>query len=615
MVLAAPTLAAIPDATLLAGAPLNIPLSGADADNDILYFSVASSNPQVSVQTLDPFENRTLRVSVQYSGDPSTTADNFSGDMTFQLFENWAPKTTARIIDLATSGGQDGLPFYDGLTFHRVIQDFMVQGGDPKGDGTGGSGTTLDDEMTPELQFTSSGILAMANSGSDTNDSQFFITSAATRWLDGRYTIFGQLTSGDAIRQKIAAVPTGTNNKPTYPVTITSVALEIDTDHPLLHLSAPAGTTGSTDVTVSVWDADPDHQPVTQTFHVTVQPDTTNDPPFIQAYDQSTGAPKAIDPIQTKANTPVNFQIPGVDPEGDAIYYGAMADPSITDVTVSADSSTGVVTVTPATGAVGVRAFAVGVRAPDGTSWDTQKVPLYIRPASPTVSIAADAGTSLSATSAITSLNNTAAKKLRFHLSGLANGASVSLYADGLKIGGGIASGNSMTIETTGQYSLSDGPHTITAQQTLANQAVDVGNFQDTVDLSSDESAGYSLVVDTTAPEITSTPVTAAVEHQAYSYQVTSQEAQAQYRLTTAPSGMSIDASSGLIQWTPGEVGGSSNPVTVRVSDAAGNYVEQTFSVTIQAVNAAPSAVGQQVRVASNGSKAITLSGDDGDHR
>ena len=76
---------------------------------------------------------------------------------------------------------------------------------------------------------------------------------------------------------------------------------------------------------------------------------------------------------------------------------------------------------------------------------------------------------------------------------------------------------------------------------------------------------------------------------------------------------MSIDASSGLIQWTPGEVGGSSNPVTVRVSDAAGNYVEQTFSVTIQAVNAAPSAVGQQVRVASNGSKAITLSGDDGD--
>ena len=88
-----PTLAAIPDATLLAGAPLNIPLSGADADNDILYFSVASSNPQVSVQTLDPFENRTLRVSVQYSGDPSTTADNFSGDMTFQLFENWAPHT------------------------------------------------------------------------------------------------------------------------------------------------------------------------------------------------------------------------------------------------------------------------------------------------------------------------------------------------------------------------------------------------------------------------------------------------------------------------------------------------------------------------------------------
>ena len=186
MVLAAPALVPLADVTLFAGAPLNVPLSASDADNEILYFTAESSNPQVTVETFDPFENRTLRIGVQYTGNPSTTADDFSGDMTFQLFEQWAPNTTSRIIDLATSGGEDGQPFYDGLTFHRVIEDFMIQGGDPEGDGTGGSGVTFDDELTPELQFTGSGLLAMANSGSDTNDSQFFITSGAARWLDQR---------------------------------------------------------------------------------------------------------------------------------------------------------------------------------------------------------------------------------------------------------------------------------------------------------------------------------------------------------------------------------------------------------------------------------------------
>ena len=209
--------------TLFAGAPLNVPLSALDADNEILYFTAESSNPQVTVETLDPFKNRTLRIGVQYTGNPSTTADDFSGDMTFQLFKQWAPNTTSRIIDLAFSGGENGQPFYDGLTFHPGHRGFHDPGGRPGGDGTGGSGVTFDDELTPELQFTGSGLLAMANSGSDTNDSQF-ITSGAARWLDQHHDL-GQLTSGDAIRQKIAAVPTGTDDKPTYPVTITGVSL------------------------------------------------------------------------------------------------------------------------------------------------------------------------------------------------------------------------------------------------------------------------------------------------------------------------------------------------------------------------------------------------------
>ncbi len=192
--------AALPDTlTLGAGAPLNIALDGVDPslsstaappfytfDNPVVSNVQLTSAPanytaaqlQASLASiLDPVSNESLMITVS---DP---ADGISGTMSLQLFEQLAPNTTARIISLVngTGNGTNG-PFYDGLIFHRVIKDFMIQGGDPQGTGYGGSGTKFDDEITSALQFTSPGVLAMANSGPDSNDSQFFITDVDTRY-------------------------------------------------------------------------------------------------------------------------------------------------------------------------------------------------------------------------------------------------------------------------------------------------------------------------------------------------------------------------------------------------------------------------------------------------
>ncbi|MFK7803977.1 MAG: peptidylprolyl isomerase [Anaerolineae bacterium] len=120
------------------------------------------------------------------------------GEMLINLFDDEAPVTVNNFVFLATEG------FYDDLIFHRVIQDFMVQGGDPAGIGSGGPGYTFEDEFDPSLRFDRRGLLAMANSGPATNGSQFFITHVATEWLNDAHTIFGELVSGD---DTLGAIP------------------------------------------------------------------------------------------------------------------------------------------------------------------------------------------------------------------------------------------------------------------------------------------------------------------------------------------------------------------------------------------------------------------------
>ena len=121
------------------------------------------------------------------------------GEIQLDLHEDKAPVTVANFVNLVQRG------YYDGLSFHRVIPEFMIQGGCPKGDGTGGPGYRFEDECTPELPHDGPGTLSMANSGPGTNGSQFFITHVETPWLDGNHTVFGKVTGGqeivDAIQQ------------------------------------------------------------------------------------------------------------------------------------------------------------------------------------------------------------------------------------------------------------------------------------------------------------------------------------------------------------------------------------------------------------------------------
>lgn len=149
--------------------------------------------------------------------------DTSLGKITCQLFEKEAPKTVANFVGLA-EGTKEWLDpkmnqkvkkrFYDGLMFHRVIPDFMIQGGDPLGNGRGGPGYRFEDEFHPDLKFDRPGRLAMANAGPNTNGSQFFITEVPTPHLDQRHTIFGQCIEGMEIVAKIARAPTGAMNRP-----------------------------------------------------------------------------------------------------------------------------------------------------------------------------------------------------------------------------------------------------------------------------------------------------------------------------------------------------------------------------------------------------------------
>ena len=149
------------------------------------------------------------------SGAILTTSE---GAIELELFPAEAPKTVENFTKLASDG------YYDGLTFHRVIPDFMIQGGCPRGDGTGGPGYTFEDEFNDHP--VARGYLAMANAGPDTNGSQFFIVTAdACPWLDGKHTVFGRITSGQDVADAISQVERDDRDRPLEPVVLESVQL------------------------------------------------------------------------------------------------------------------------------------------------------------------------------------------------------------------------------------------------------------------------------------------------------------------------------------------------------------------------------------------------------
>jgi peptidyl-prolyl cis-trans isomerase A (cyclophilin A) len=163
--------------------------------------------------------------------------DTTLGQFTVELFEQQAPKTVANFIGLAEgskewkhpgTGQKHTKPFYDGIVFHRVISGFVIQGGDPLGKGYGGPGYQFEDEFHRDLRHDRAGMLSMANAGPNTNGSQFFITLGPTPHLDGRHSIFGAVTSGMDVVEKIGQVKTDRDDRPTTPVVINKITIDRD---------------------------------------------------------------------------------------------------------------------------------------------------------------------------------------------------------------------------------------------------------------------------------------------------------------------------------------------------------------------------------------------------
>ena len=145
------------------------------------------------------------------------------GEMVCLLEEEKTPETVKNFVELATgakeytdpkTGEKSNQPFYDGTIFHRIIKNFMVQGGDRLGQGTGGPGYRFKDEFNSSLKHSASGVLSMANAGPNTNGSQFFITLVATPWLDGKHTVFGRIVKGQEVLEKLGKVSTGPMDRP-----------------------------------------------------------------------------------------------------------------------------------------------------------------------------------------------------------------------------------------------------------------------------------------------------------------------------------------------------------------------------------------------------------------
>ena len=154
--------------------------------------------------------------------NPTVTFETNHGTFTAEMFEDVAPKTAGNFLKLAREG------YYDGIIFHRVISGFMIQGGDPTGTGTGGPGYDIPDEFAPGLAHTHTGIFSMANSGPNTGGSQFFITLAATPWLDGKHAIFGRVTTGLDIVEAIGVVDTSPGDRPSEDVVMEKLTVNDD---------------------------------------------------------------------------------------------------------------------------------------------------------------------------------------------------------------------------------------------------------------------------------------------------------------------------------------------------------------------------------------------------
>jgi cyclophilin family peptidyl-prolyl cis-trans isomerase len=281
---AVPVIDPIPNANIPAGKTLILPVTASSPNGQPLTFTATSSTNSITVQvhTNEPFWKMSV-VQAAPSNAPGAFPTPFRGgvvtvtnigDMTFMLFREFAPHTVDVIQGLTESA------FYTSNTiFHRVVTNFVIQGGDPNTNGMGGPVFRYDDEFNPQAIFSGNGQLALANSGKDTDGSQFFVTLGPQRALDFGYTLFGQLVRGFSVLTNIINTPAGTNSRPLADVIITKASFVPDNFDTVLTLAGTnvAGVSG----TISVIADDGAGGRATNSFMATTVTDTQNDPPFL----------------------------------------------------------------------------------------------------------------------------------------------------------------------------------------------------------------------------------------------------------------------------------------------------------------------------------------------
>jgi cyclophilin family peptidyl-prolyl cis-trans isomerase len=348
-----------------AGKNLYVPIAVNDADGDSVT---------ITAQLTDDSDDGSVTVLPRGTFIDINVED--FGTMTFQLFDNVAPETVRRITGLAESG------YYDNVEYFRVIDDFIIQTGDPTENGANTNPLRarvdfqFDDEFDPDFLFTGDGQLAMANAGRDTNTSQFFVTEGDQRFLDGNFTLFGQLIRGFDVRDAISEIEVGgpAGSTPTNQPVVSSIdVVQNDTDA-VLRVSADSGLEDGDEIEVRVTAVDENGDEDSRRFTVDV---------FEEGNTFNTGnAPAVFLPFDdnrvTDTNTAIVFQLPAADPEGDDLEYiasfGDFANTFTVETTsagvgtLSVDNDEGTVTFTPATDFTGAATFDVFVRDEiDGT--------------------------------------------------------------------------------------------------------------------------------------------------------------------------------------------------------------------------------------------------------
>jgi cyclophilin family peptidyl-prolyl cis-trans isomerase len=355
------TLAAIPAVSVPAYLGYQVPLNGTGALGP-QTFTASSSNPNIKVSVAKG-DFVTLNIAhAAAKGVPNDKA--FSGSVTFELFPGMTPITAQEIEQFVRDG------FYNGKIFHRVAnmfpgtKDFIEQGGSASGNGSGASnqpGTPFRDEFNQQLAFTGTYQVAMANSGPDSNDTQFFFTTGTPRFLDFGYTVFGQVVAGQNIindMTKVAVNPTD-HTTPLSPITIKSASISTMNPNGVLHIDATHANAGqSAVITVTAKQGTTN---VTRTFNVNVVANTQVERPYVNPLPN----------LQAGLNQTVLFQIPAVSPTpgiqvaytvngGFNPYIGGFVP--VANATVKVDQSTGIVQVVPNKNFSGTISLLYGVR-------------------------------------------------------------------------------------------------------------------------------------------------------------------------------------------------------------------------------------------------------------